>query len=243
MKQLIKIFLLLAVVVLAASCAKDERLMYEEDARVYFYKNVRGSQSNADSIDFSFSTLPDGEMTDTVYLWMRIMGTAVPKDRVINIVADSGRAVAGYHYKLGPLVMPANAYETQIPVYLYRKPGLKDSVVSVMFSVQESVDFKPGFPDNPRTGYRYDRLHYKVSITDMLLKPTNWESVWLGLFGEYSEVKFKFLIKVTGKTSWNSFPLPQDQRFLVQTAKLALLEYEAANGPLYDENNNIVFFP
>ncbi len=77
----------------------------------------------------------------------------------------------------------------------------------------------------------------------MLLKPPNWESVWLGLFGEYSEVKFKFLIKVTGKTSWNSFPLPQDQRFLVQTAKLALLEYEAANGPLYDENNNIVFFP
>ncbi|MCM5528934.1 DUF4843 domain-containing protein [Parasegetibacter sp. NRK P23] len=243
MKQLIKICFLLAVVVLAISCSKDERLMYEEDPRVYFYKSVRGSQSDADSIDFSFSALPDAEMTDTVYLWMRIMGSAVPKERVINIVADSGRAVAGYHYKLGPLVMPANAYETRIPVYLYRRPGLKDSIVSVMFSVQESADFKPGFPDNPGLSYRYDRLHYKVSITDRLVKPTNWESVWLGLFGAYSEVKFRFLIQATGKTSWNSYPLPQDQRFLVQTAKLALLEYEALNGYLYDENNNIVFFP
>src|ERR1044071_6051897 len=91
------LFLLLSSFLLF-SCAKDKRLMYEDDPRIFFYKNTIGSQTDPDSINYSFGFQPATRQADTVYLRLRIMGVAQNRDRKINIIAkENSTAKRGYH--------------------------------------------------------------------------------------------------------------------------------------------------
>lgn len=222
-----------------AGCSKNDRLMYEEDPRIYFYTSA--------IVDYTFAVRPASYTVDTLYIPVRIMGSAANRDRTFNLkVEDSSTAKLGYHITFAPLVIPANTYQISLPVYLHRKPGLKDSVVTAHISIAESADFKLGYINgltNTGTAGTLDRLHYRINITDQLTKPANWETVWVNYFGVFSKVKFQFLIQVTGRTSWTSTGLPQDLNFMIQTAKYALYNYELANGPLMDEFGNRVVFP
>ena len=211
-----------------ASCAKDKQLLFDEPAAIYV-------DSSPDSVEYSFATSPTSKITDSVLVRFRIIGKAEPRDREIKLVARAGSdAKAGYHYKIGKAVIKANEFAALVPIYLYRKAGLKDSTVLAMIDIQENADFKVGFPK---------RLRFKLTISDRLTKPTIWDSAWSPYFGTYSEVKFRFLLSVTGRTDWSSFPFPADSRFLSQRARNALLEYNQANGALIDENGDEVFFP
>ncbi|RPD39620.1 DUF4843 domain-containing protein [Chitinophaga barathri] len=223
-----------------AACSQDERLVYQEDPRVYFSK----FSTNPDSTDYSFAVKDASLLQDTVWLTMRVMGSAAVKDREIRLrVSDTSKAREGYHFNFGPLVMPANAFEARLPVILYRKPGLRDSVLTIDLAVEESKDFKPGYNDRPTTSSPIDRLHYKISVTDQLLKPARWDVSLAASFGTYSQVKFRFMILETGKTNWNETIFPGDMQFLIQTVKYALYKYEETNGPLLDENGVRVVFP
>lgn len=235
------IFAAFLVSALLTACSKEERVMYREDPRVYFTKFI----TNPDSIVYSFATGPEALTVDTAWLTFRIMGSAAEHDREIKVKAlDTSTAVAGYHYAVQSLIMPAGEYQTRVPVLLYRQPGLKDSVVSVVFEVDESTDFKPGYSDRTNTiGQRYDRLHFKISLNDQLLKPGNWDGSLSVSFGVYSMTKFKFMIDVTGKTVWTGAIYPGDMQYLIQTVKLELYNYEQANGPMLDENGERVVFP
>jgi hypothetical protein len=211
-----------------ASCSKDDELRFSEPTSIYV-------EATPDSVDYTFATLPATVLSDTINIPIRIIGTASNTDRTINFAARTGAtAKQGYHYKIGDAVIKANEFSTTVPVYIYRKTGLKDSVVTAILDLKENTDFKLGFSD---------RLSYKISITDILLKPTLWDGVWSGYFGSYSEVKFRFLLEATGLTNWNSYPFPQNTRYLSQKAKNALLAYNQANGDLIDENGAVVIFP
>ncbi len=242
MKTLTYILSFITAVGLLAACKKAQELKYQEDPRVYFTKYV----TNPDSIIYSFAVQPDDVKTTTVPLTFRIMGTAVNRDRIINLqVDDSSTAKAGYHFSVGPLVMPANEYQAVVPVTIYRRPGLKDSLLNVYFSVIESADFKPGYDDYASSLNKKTRLQYKITINDYLLKPSSWECCIASYLGAYSETKFRFVILVTGKISWDSGldRTPGIMNFVTSTAKNALRDYEAANGPLIDENGQPVTFP
>lgn len=231
--------IILSAILGLAACSQDDRLMYEEDPRIYFSKFV----TNADSIDYSFAVKDASLMQDTVWLTLRIMGSTTDKDREIRLgVSDTSKAREGYHFSFGPLVVPASQFEARVPVVLYRKPGLKDSLLTIDLAVEESKDFKPGYNDKPGNA-AIDRLHYKISVTDQLLKPARWDVSLAGSFGTYSQVKFRFMILETGKTDWNSTIFPGDLQFLIQTVKYALYKYEEANGPMLDENGARVVFP
>lgn len=229
MKAFIKIGLaVLTPVLVFVSCAKEEPLLFDQPAAVFV-------SSTPDSVEYSFATSPTTVTTDSILMNFRIIGKAEARDREINLVARAGStAKAGYHYKLGKAIVKANQYTATVPVYLYRKPGLKDSTVLVILDIQDNSDLKTGFPK---------QLRYKFTISDVLTKPTIWDNAWSPYFGTYSEVKFRFLLTVTGRTNWTSFPFPGDSRFLSQRARNALLEYNQANGPLIDENGEEVFFP
>lgn len=233
------IAMLLMATLISAGCNKQNAIMYKEDPRVYFKKvNVL-----SDSLVYSFGVKANSVLADTVYLQLRIMGTAADYDREINIhLSDTSTAKAGYHFNLGPLVMPANKYETKIPVYLYRKPGLKDSMVTADFIIGGSKDFQPGYNDKMANGVT-DRLHYKISITDKLSKPANWDGRLLPYFGTYSLVKLQYMIQVTGRTDWTVLIYPNELNALTQQVKLALSEYETVNGKLLDENGAVIEFP
>ncbi len=210
---------------------------------MYFTKYV----TNPDSIIYSFAVQPNDVTTTTVPLTFRIMGTAVNRDRVINLqVDDSSTAKVGYHFTIGKLVIPANEYQAVVPVTIYRKPGLKDSLLNAYFTVKESADFKPGYDDYASTFNKKTRLQYKITVNDYLLKPTSWECCIASYLGAYSATKFRFVILVTGKTSWDSAldRTPGIMNFVTSTAKNALRDYEAANGPMLDENGQpVITFP
>src|SRR5690606_33962779 len=99
-----------------------------------------------------------------------------------------------------------------------------------------------GYNDKVRNS-RFDRLHYKISITDQLLKPNRWDNYLVNYFGEYSRTKYQFMILKTGKTNWESAIFPQDLNFLIQTVKLDWIEYVNNNGPMLDENGSEITFP
>lgn len=216
----------LATLMLGA-CAKDEELLFNDKNSIYV--------ETQDSTDYTFATSPATIVRDSFMLNFRISGTASDMDRTFVVVPISGStAKLGYHYSLGPLVVKANQYRTTVPIYFYRKPGLKDSVLRATLEIQENDNFKQGLAARQR---------FKFSISDIFSKPTNWETTWATYFGSYSEVKFRFLLGATGKTNWNSGPLPQDSRVLSQIARNALLEYNQKNGALIDEFGLEVFFP
>src|SRR5690606_572321 len=89
---------------------------------------------------------------------------------------------------------------------------------------------------------KYTRQEFKLTITDRLVKPANWDSSWRPAFGEYSEVKIRFISNVADFTDWTGVVYPRDKNFIVQAAYYALYEYEQANGDLIDENGDAVKF-
>jgi len=221
-----------------AGCQKDQdRLMYQQDPRVYF--------TAATTAEYTFGVKPATLLVDTIYINVRIMGSATKAARTFNIVLDdSSTAKLGYHLAFGPMVIAADSFAKLLPVYLYRRPGLKDSVVTAYLKIGETADFKPGYGDvaNAFVG-PITKLQYKITLNDQLLKPSNWDTYWINSFGVYSRVKFQFLIQATGKISWTGSALPQDLNFLIQTAKYALYQYEQSKGPMLDELGNRVVFP
>jgi len=218
----------MGALLLLASCAKNDELVFDDPAAIYV-------DSAPDSVEYSFATSPTTVTVDSVIMRFRIIGKASDKDREILLVPRSvSNAKAGYHYKIGKAVVKANEFSALVPVYLYRKPGLKDSTLLAIFDIQENADFKVGYPK---------QLRFKLTISDILTKPAIWDGTWAPYFGTYSEVKFRFLLTVTGRTNWTSAPFPGDSRFLSQRARNALLEYNQQYGALIDENGEQVFFP
>jgi hypothetical protein len=221
-------FLVFAAALLLASCAKDNELLFDQSAAIYV-------SSSPDSAEYSFATSPTTVTVDSVLMTFRIIGNASNKDREIKLVPRAiSTAKQGYHYKVGRAIVKANEFSAIVPVYLYRRAGLKDSTLLAILDIQENADFKVGYPK---------QLRFKLTITDMLTKPAIWDNVWTPYFGEYSQVKFRFLLTATGRTNWTSFPFPADSRYLSQRARNALLEYNQTYGPLIDENGAEVFFP
>lgn len=232
-----KTFLLLCIAFAVFGCAKEDLVKYKEDPRVYF--------SSGEAVEYSFVASPQSIIKDTLFIPIRIMGSAVNRDRTFNInLDDSSTAREGYHFEFGPKVIPAGAYETELPVYIYRRAGLKDSSVIAYFTIGVSDDFKDGYNDKAIGLTAYTKLHYSISINDQLLMPSNWVSKWGRYFGDYSKVKHSFINQVYGSAGWaTSVIFPQDINFLVQSVKFALYNYEQANGPLLDENGHRVIFP
>lgn len=210
------------------SCKLENELLFDQPTSIYIDATV-------DSTIYTFATSPASVTKDTIDIPLRITGIGADVDREVSLVPRaSSTAKLGYHYAIGSTVIKANQFAAVVPIYIFRKTGLKDSVLTIQLDIKENENFKLGYTN---------RLKYKISISDILSKPTNWESAWVGYFGKYSLVKFKFLLEVTGRTDWNSFPFPQDTRYLSQKAKLALLDYNQRFGDLIDENNEIITFP
>lgn len=216
-----------------AGCKENAGMyMYEDDApAVYFYAGT--STYSADSLVHNFVLTPVEQDMDTVYVPLRILGFAADRDRAVNIsVADSSTAISGVHYDLGPAVIPAGKYSDSIPVYVYRTAEMQEQRLRLYLRIEPSEDLTTG----------YDRyLSYKVVVTDQVLPPT-WSYTYSSTFGNYSNVKFRFMVSVLQVTSFTGL-YPSEIAGMASRVKAALAVYEAENGPLYDENGVRVTFP
>lgn len=229
------------------SCKKSELQAYEMQDMVYIVKDYNSAIT--DSLTYSFAIRDEALMQDTVFVPVRIMGVAKDFDREIKVgVVDTATAAtAGTDYEILPTKIPAGSYTSEIPVLLHRSASLATVSKRLKLIILASKDFQPGIPNDKALGYSYpgSATTCLIVFNDYLTKPANWDTWLKYFFGSYSQVKYKFVIDVTGRSEFPSGAtgLPYGQMtYYKQVCKNALAEYESANGPLIDEFGQQVSF-
>lgn len=238
-------------ITLWAACSKEEISgAYEASDSVYFLYNTSGTNSaSKDSISYSFVAKSSTVTTDTIWLTVRISGIPQNRDRSILLTAapEGTTAVAGTHYKLLDYVMPKDSFQTRLGVVLLRDASLQNADYTLTVALQPTADFSVLMKEGSMAdGTFYSKNTSKIIFTDRLIKPTNWDSYLITFFGAYSQTKFRFMAEVLGVTTFETgagAPLFPTLQYYQNTMRNALLAYNAANGPMLDENNNPVVFP
>lgn len=231
-------FIILCIAALACSCQKDELMDYSGGDGIAFYLG----EYEIDSVSYSFAFSPAPAAKDTIYLKMRVVGGAKDYPRTIAVKAGAGTtARQNVDFILPQHTLPAGALTVDYPVIVINSPEMADSEFRLVAEVAESKDFTPGAVGQ-EIGGSYNLPKMLVKITGRIVEPTYWPDVE-SAFGTFSAVKFRFMIQVTGLTDFSYEALGTSGIYnLPVRLRNALLEHEAANGPLIDENGNRVTF-
>lgn len=250
MKQMHRLYILLAATLMLAACEKDLPV-YQNEPGIYFYEYTSGVTPFKVLLkSFSFLGAPASVTKDTMMVKVKIMGLTAPYDRVVKgkTIAKGTTAQEGVHYDFIEGTVPADSIYGYLPVVLYRTPDIATSSVLLNLAIDSTKDFRGGAAEDQA---------FSLEWSDKIVKPANWETI-IGLktyFGTYSDVKFKFIIDVTGIAD---FPLWQSSRVepqagewtpaamsdLMRIIKEALAEYNATHDPdLTDEFGQLVTFP
>lgn len=235
MKTLKSTILLLAVAGMFTACEND-KFYYQDEARA----RIEGPYEWAvgtDSLTFSFATYPSQITTQDMEMKVYVMGEATATDRTAKIEIDANLTTASadqYTYPTS-VTIPAGKLEAPFIVTLKRTKELSTSTVSLYLKVAESTDFKVGV---------IEQNHFCIKWNDILGKPKNWDTELAEFFGDYSLVKYRFIIDTIGfgefggSMSWSEM---MNYKIIMTTA---LDEYNAAHpdAPLTDENGQLVTF-
>lgn len=228
MKLLNNIGLSLLTMLVCLSCEKENQV-YDADLAAVRFNLGR----NPDSIVYSFALMP-GVETDTVEIPVQILGFTVPQDRKVSVavVPEITTATEGKHYRVMNCEIPGGTIGGVLKVVLYKTPDLQDTVMNIAVRLIDSPDLLAG----PVNG-----IDYKIMLTDRLTRPSDW----LVQFGEYSVVKHKFIIEVTGKGTWYKEWKWMQVIYNLGLLNKALYEYNNAHpgAPLTDEHGIPVTFP
>lgn len=254
--QYILLFLLSGMSIL--SCKKDE-LMYEDQPGIYIDKEK--FVGIRDSTTYSFAEKANTLMQDTIYIPVKISGNVTPTDRPVPLKVDHAltTATVGMHFQILDTKIKANEITARVPILIKRTPDLKTKQVRLYLKIETSAEFplkimstktNSTFNGEPSSTYNPG---YLIKLNDQLLKPDTWDASgsWFKFFfGNYSAVKYRFIIDVTGRTVWgprarDGADAPTGTQMYIYYAKLtaALYEYEKVNGPMIDETGNPVTFP
>ena len=231
--------------VLNTACKENEMEPYKDTPALYF-QNIRYGQ--ADSISQSFFVYGNEVTEDTVWVVVNTMGYPENTDRPISLAQTNagkpGAAVPGTHFisfddpKLKPyFCIPANKVSQKVPIVFLRDRSLLTDEYRIELTITENEYFRPGID-----AWR----NFVVTTTDQAVKPNNWDTTWIYVFGStWGREKMKFIIQVTGYTEFHSPPMdPGYRTWLGQTAKLALIKYnlEHPNDPLCEASGEEVTF-
>lgn len=235
MKKILLLFFTICIL----SC-KDEPLSnYIGKDAISFYFN-HGTESDKVIYSFKYHMIPIQQ--DTVWLNMRLVGKLSDQPRKISVIAVVGStAVDGVHYKIiEDVVLPPNQYLVKYPVVVLNAEGLDKNSVELTLDVAENEDLAAaadGWVGKEGTNTR----RYHIEINNKLVKPSYWD-IRKNYVGNYSEVKYQFIIGVIGTHDFGNYAYADLVNFKAKI-KNALQEYETNNGPLIDELGQVVTFP
>lgn len=233
-------YLLFLLIILMISCKKDDIDFFSGEDGVAFYVNT--GEGEADSLSYSFAFSRQERQRDTVYLKMRVLGAAAGRPRKVTVQAGAGStARAGIDYILPEVTIPADSLTVRYPVILLNSPEMVSRSFRLFVEVVDSDDLKVGAIGR-EIGFTTAVSTIKIDVSNMLVQPSYWNNLY-GPFGTYSAVKLRFMMSVTGLTDFSDTAIGIDGTYnLPVLLRNALTEYEAANGPLIDENGNRVKF-
>jgi len=234
------ILIIIGVLLLGVACRKSEIPLYKGGEGLYF------NDSMGDSTNYSFANQIEIKTTDTIFLKMQAMGELASRHRKIQLVASgSTNATEGIHYKLPEVILPANHYTLLFPVILYNVPELKEKTFRLELKVASNSDFVDGAGIKPGPQLY---IRYTINFNNRLIQPDYWGAL-VNIFGEYSDVKYRFMIETLGisnfRPDWEQGGTVSYSDFLNYAGALAkaLDEYIAIHGPLLDESGKEVDFP
>lgn len=255
MKKILYINLLFALILGASSCSENETPVYDaERASLNIWFGL--SNTKQDSVTYNYSyVLDEGSIT----FMARVAGVPVDYDRTFTLKAiDGDIAEAEGSYRIETYTIPAGTVEVKCPIY-FNTSNLKndDSFTRkdgyLHFRIAENPDFEVGAAE---------RQELIVVLKNYLAEPEEWNNYvppylpWANYFGEYSKVKYQFMIQELGIMEFHvyaSATSPYNEstkemsvnyaQYLREVLADALDEYEATNGKrLEDEFGRDVEF-
>lgn len=235
--------ILLAIITLSA-CKKEKTEVFDGKPGISFFYVVSG---NVDSTNYSFANQLIQKTQDTIFVRMRVMGTAVNYPREIEVKAlEATTAKEGTHFILPKITLPADSLTTTYPIVLINSEDLKTNTYHLEVAVKENKDFIQGVVGQANITTRNIPV-YKINFNNQLIEPDYWKYI-ANYFGDYSKVKHRFMIDVLGMSDFRPDSIGGEisySDFLNYNVKLknALEVYEKANGPMLDETGQQISFP
>lgn len=254
MKRL-SIYIMLVAVFGMGSCNENETPVYDAgraSLNIWFGR----TNSVIDSTTYNYSyALEEGSLTFIA----RVAGVPVDYDRSFTLeVVDGDIAEAEGSYRLDTYTIPAGMVETECAIY-FNTSKLKDENSFVerdghlYFRVADNAEFETGTED---------RQELVVVLKNYLAEPEEWNTVvqpylaWYRYFGEYSKVKYQFMIQELGIMEFHIYasatsPYNEETKemsvnyaqYLAEVLADALDEYEITHGErLKDEYGREVQF-
>lgn len=234
MKKIKSTILTLAAIGMLTACEND-KFYYQDEARVRIegpYEWAMGT----DSLNFSFAAFPNSVQEQEMKMTLYVMGEPAETDRTAKLEVDASRTTASADQYVFPetVTIPKGKLEAPFIVTLKRDEYLTSQTVSLYFKVIESNDFKIGVTE---------QNHFSMKWNDILGKPKNWDTELTEFFGEYSLVKYRFIIDTVGFGEFGNGMTWSELKNYQIVMKTALDAYNATPaGPLKDENGQLVEF-
>lgn len=226
-------------------CCKEQVVhRYESENSLYFFKGSENYNTfvQSDSLAYNFTEKQAGRLRDTIRLSVLAAGFLSDIDRDILLVQAAGDAVAGTHYLgfddpslAGSLVIPMHSARVDLPVILLRDPSLRSREVRLELELRENNYFKVVIPELSR---------FVIKITDMIAKPSNWDSLWKAYFGAWGLEKMRFLADYVGIADYEGTHGASEMLYYRSKAIEKLTEYNNTHEtPLTEADGTPVTFP
>ena len=244
-----KYLLYVTMVFSLVSCKKEAVETYQGKNGVSFFAYTYQQLHTTATRSYSFAFQSTVKTRDTMYIPLRLTGKLSDQPRTVLLkVAKGTTATAGVDFELKEVTIPPGVSIFNYPLVLINSAGMASNVYKIVLEPAETKDFTLGTlgqtpatngSQNTEENFRY----LTIEVSGMYTRPAYWDGLESD-FGEFSAEKYKFMVKVLGITdfSYDNIGLEGSLNFPV-TLRNALAAYEAANGPLLDENGQQISFP
>ncbi|AMQ01652.1 hypothetical protein AY601_4831 [Pedobacter cryoconitis] len=244
---IMKYLLYVTAVICLFSCKKEALETYQGKDGVSFFAYTYQQLNTTAVRSYSFALQSTEKTRDTMYIPLRITGKLSDGPRTVLLkTAEGTTATSGVDFELKEAIIPPGVYLFNYPLVLINSAGMASNVYRIVLEPAETKDFTlgtfgqtPGNDEITEENFRY----LKVDVTSQYIEPAYWGNL-LTDFGEFSAVKYKFMVKVLGITDFSLEKIGSDGLLNYPvTLRNALAAYEAANGPLLDEKGQQISFP
>ncbi|MEG2278368.1 MAG: DUF4843 domain-containing protein [Odoribacter sp.] len=177
----------LSLLFLFNSCKKEEIMIYEPSAAVYFseYSRTYTFVENMDRLEIG---------NDTLKIPVQISGMTADYKRTVRmevVESDTLNTASKEMYRLIDGYVNAQNYKGYVPVRINYTKDLDDSVYVLRVRLVATEDFP---------GVDLEKKVISISMTNKLTEPSNWRRL-KSSFGPYSDSWYRFILLKTGLAS------------------------------------------
>ena len=243
-----KYILYVTMVFTLFSCKKEAVETYQGKDGVSFFAYTYQQLHTTAIRSYSFAFQSTVKTRDTMYIPLRLTGKLSDQPRTVLLkTAEGTTATAGVDFELKEVTIPPGVYIFNYPLVLINSVGMASHVYRIVLEPAETKDFTLGtLGQTPATNtvQTEENFRYlKIDVSGMYIRPAYWDLLDAD-FGEFSAEKYKFMVKILGITDFSYENIGSDGLLNYPvTLRNALAAYEAANGPLLDENGQEISFP